>query len=234
VRKKKATLFDQVGQSEGSVVLNWHGKPEGEFIHFAEAFHLTTQEAIATLRQNKYFGPDGIPIEDFRAYPVVFLYRHAIELYLKAALCIGEPMLSLKGQPPVAKNRLNTHDLVVLREEWERVREAYAWAWNPSNPYFPTIERFRDVIQELHEVDEGSYAFRYPLDKKGLPSLRADLTFDVLALADVLDGMLHILRNAALGAHYELEDAYQEMDDRQQYERESESEPDYESDRSDD
>ena len=76
--------------------------------------------------ENPRCGLDGIPIEDFRAYPVEFLYRHALELYMKAVLLVGSPMLAIKGQPEINPQQLRTtHNFDVLTQELERIFEAY-------------------------------------------------------------------------------------------------------------
>lgn len=89
--KKKRKLFIDDGRPHGTVILNWHGTPEKEFTYIAEAFRVLAQEAVAKLRRNKRFGLHGLPIEDFRAYPIIFLYRHALELYMKAIVLVGYP-----------------------------------------------------------------------------------------------------------------------------------------------
>lgn len=110
----KRKLFDK-GRSHGRVILNYDGSPEGELTLFAEAFHLTAKEACTTLRQNPHFGLDHI---DFRAYPIVFLYRHALELYMKALILEGAPMLEIRGTGSIDRDRLlKTHSLDHLKQE---------------------------------------------------------------------------------------------------------------------
>jgi hypothetical protein len=64
-------------------MLNWHGTPEAELTFFAEGFYITAKEASARLREDPHLGLYGVPHRDFRAYPIVFLYRHALELYMR-------------------------------------------------------------------------------------------------------------------------------------------------------
>lgn len=134
--KNKRRLFVDKGEPHGTVVLNCNGALEREFTYFAEAFHAAGRDAVANLRQNPRFGLHGIPIEDFKAYPVVFLYRHALELYLKALILVGAPMLAIKGPNTFDRQKLlNTHSLDVLREQLERVLEAYDWEWDFGSPH---------------------------------------------------------------------------------------------------
>ena|SRR5688572_15898334 len=89
---KKRKLFVDDGSSHGTVILNWRGKPEEEFPYMAEAFRDAANDATRKLKRNKHFGIHGIPMEDFRAYPVIYLYlyRHALELSMKAVLIVYE------------------------------------------------------------------------------------------------------------------------------------------------
>lgn len=203
---KKKRMFVDKGHPEGTVVLNWHGTPEQEFKFFAEAFHLVAQEAVAALRQNPHFGLDGIPTEDFRAYPVVYLYRHALELYMKAVILVGSPMLAIKEMDGVDRQKiLTTHSLDGLRGHLERVFEAFEWEWDLGIPHFQSLDDFRETIAEIHAVDVHSDAFRYPLDTKGSPSLASHFRFDLFQFCEILDGLFLALQGAAIGATEELQ-----------------------------
>lgn len=217
--KKKSRLFVDDGRSHGTVILNWRGKPEKEFGYMAEAFHDAAKDAIRKLKRNKHFGIDGIPIEDFRAYPAIFLYRHALELSMKAILLIGTKMLALKGESQVNRRELlSTHSLDWLRAEVERVFQAYSWNWETGNRHFGSVKDLQEVIGEFHRIDARSFAFRYPVTTKGQPSLKEDFRFNVFHFAEVLDGLFPTLLGAASGAHYEYQDAAQALGEAQEEE----------------
>jgi len=202
---KKKRLFVDKGKPHGTVVLNWHGTPEREFTFFAEAFHLVAQDAVAALRKNPHFGLYGSPVEDFRAYPVVFLYRHALELYMKAVVLVGAPMLTIKGMGEINRETLlKNHSLDSLRQDLEKVFEAYEWEWDLGTPHFRSLDDFRKTIAELHSVDARSDAFRYPLDTKGQPSLESHFRFDLFEFCAVLDSLFPVFEGAAVGAYEEL------------------------------
>ena len=218
----KKRLFVDKGRPHGTVVLNWHGTPQGEFSHFAEAFHLVAKDAVAALQQNRHFGVQGIPLEDFRAYPVVFLYRHALELYMKAVILAGAPMLPIKRVTEVDRDRLlRTHSLDALRQDLERVFEAYEWEWDLDTPHFRSLEDFRQTVAELHAVDAGSYAFRYPIDTNGSASLASHFRFNVFEFCSVLDTLFRVLEGAAIGAYEELQATLEWMAEEREYELEN-------------
>jgi hypothetical protein len=220
VRKKR--VFADRSRPHGTVVLNWHGTPEREFIFFAEAFHLVAQDAVAALRKNPHFSLYGSPVEDFRAYPVAFLYRHALELYMKAVILVGAPMLTIKGIGQInQKELLKNHKLDSIRQDLEKVFDAYEWEWDLGNPRFRSLDDFRKTIAELHSVDARSDAFRYPLNTKGDPSLKSCLRFDLFEFCDVLDSLLAGLQGAAIAAQEELQVTREEMGDGHEWKAEN-------------
>jgi hypothetical protein len=109
----------------------------------AEAFYAAAKEGIEKLQANRHFGLDRTPIDDFQPYPVIFLYRHALELSMKALLRVGAGMLALKGLEPTNEQTLReTHSLNWLREDVERVFKAYGWKWNCGNKHFRTVDDY--------------------------------------------------------------------------------------------
>ena len=61
-----------------NTVLNWHHVPPKEFYFYARAFHKAAKSLVESVEL------DANPFADFNACPVVFMYRHALELHLKA------------------------------------------------------------------------------------------------------------------------------------------------------
>lgn len=199
-------VFVDPPSSDGMVVLNWQESAKDEIRFVAAAYHQVAREAIAALRGNSCFGTDGIPIEDFRAYPIVFLYRHALELHMKAVILAGAPMLMVRSMKPTDERRiLSTHRLEDLLPEVEQVFTAYEWKWDFGNSYCRSVEDFRTMINEIHTIDVGSYAFRYPIKKDGTASLPSHFRFDLFEFCGVLDKILPALEGAAIGAGDEFE-----------------------------
>jgi hypothetical protein len=234
--KKKRKLFVDDGQPHGTVILNWHGTPEGEFTYFAESFRVLAQESVAKLKENVHFGLHGIPLEDFKAYPVIFLYRHALELYMKAVLLVGSDMLCLRGNAAINRERvLKTHNLDELRQDLERVFDVYGWNWDLGSPHFRSVKDLRLIIGEFHGIDAGSYAFRYPVDTNGSASLEQDFRFNVFRFCSILDELFPTLEGAVIGAHEVYQNTIQAMGEAQEYEQQNEEyqeeydyyEPDY-------
>ena len=119
---KSNKLFNKNSNPKGTVVLNWHDTPESEFTYFAEAYHALAKKTVDDLKKNPGFGLYGSPLNDFLAYPIVFLYRHALELYMKAIILIAAPMLEIKEMGEVNRDKLlKNHSLDSLRQKLEQV-----------------------------------------------------------------------------------------------------------------
>lgn len=152
----------------------------------------------------------GSPRNDFRAYPIVFLYRHALELYLKAVILTASPMLKLRDMELIDRERLfTTHSLDVLRQDLERIFEVFEWEWDLGTPHFRTQEDFRKFIAELIHVDNKSDAFRYPLNTKGNASLKPHFSFNLYEFCSIFDDLLEKLEGAACAAFEELQLEYE-------------------------
>jgi hypothetical protein len=105
-------------------------------------------------------------------YPIVFCYRHHIELVFKD-LITG--MLSYHQQPPnkQAQRALKGHD---LQELWKTllpllVATAVSKNWPVTRE---DAEGIGSYVQQLHEIDPRSDAFRYETTKGGKTSLQTN------------------------------------------------------------
>jgi len=209
---KRKKLFNTNGNPRGTVLLNWHDTPEEEFTFYVEAYHIVAKEAVARLQENPQIGLHRSPMDNFRAYPVVFLYRHALELYMKAVILIAAPMLKIKNIGEINREKLlTTHSLDTLRLKLEQLFDAYEWEWDLGTPHFRTHEDFCKIISELHEIDKGSDAFRYPLDTKGNASLPPNFEFNLFRFCMILDELFTTLEGAAFAAYEDLQLEYELM-----------------------
>src|SRR5580704_17365487 len=82
-------LFEPTGTSSDAV-LNWYGQPIEKFDLHANAFHLVAKKLFKESSEEE--------VRDVRVCPIVYLYRHALELWLKEILLTGSKILQLEGQ----------------------------------------------------------------------------------------------------------------------------------------
>jgi hypothetical protein len=117
--------------------------------------------------------------------PVLFMYRHYIELRLKSLLLdAGELLDEPQDVPP----------LHYIRTLWQRVRKLLLRISPESDGAW--FKRADQVIHDFDSLDPTSFAFRYPVGKTGEPSLPLDLLID-LRVARQMIGELDILLSGA-------------------------------------
>lgn len=115
-------------------------------------------------------------------YPLVFLYRQALELQLKLLLPLAR---RLADAPAKDEHR---HELMPMWQELRRHLEVLITEKDDAE--HEAMEKF---ISQLHQADPQSFAFRYPTNKKGEVSL-PDLTHvNVRHLKEVMDSIFLML-----------------------------------------
>lgn len=169
----------------GNVVLNFRRAPRAEFGPYGEAFWRSASDLAKKLASSKGY-------RDTDACPIVFLYRHAFELYMKAIVICGRKLVRLSGKD-VNVDGLNEHRLVSLVSAAKTIFEEMGWSWERDACQ---VDR---VLQELDRVDPQSFTFRYPTNKKGAGLVPHHFGFNVLHFADQANGALRLLDGALTG-----------------------------------
>ena len=99
---------------------------------------------------------------DLLVYPVMFLYRHYLEISLKHILIVLWRYFGESSKLP-AHHRLD--------RLWGSVRPLMEREWN-SDEYMTYYDAIEKRIREFHKVDELSYSFRYPITTQNVSSLK--------------------------------------------------------------
>jgi hypothetical protein len=181
------------GRSRGDTVLNYKVDPKSELASYGHAFHEAGRRLVERLMERRRGDFDLYP---FSVCPIVFLYRHALELHLKAVIVWGAAILGVRRQPAPDED-FRSHSLKKLLADVRRVFEGVGWGWSWEEA--PTPTEFEELVAELDEIDAGSYAFRYPIDRKGESSVPERFSFNVADFAKKLDPILEMLHGADLG-----------------------------------
>lgn len=112
--------------------------------------------------------------QDFLIYPIVYLYRHHVELALKSIIGVSCVLLDRKLTGEDFKT-LGRHDLAEL---WKLARPLLNLVCTSAgNAEFPPddLEGIDAYIWQLHEHDPDGQRFRYARTKNRKPSLHPDL-----------------------------------------------------------
>lgn len=193
--KAKRALFHlpKRGWQPGRVTLNWSGDPLLDLEWIAESYQSVAHDRVTSLKESGEISAG----EEFLAYPIVFLYRQAFELRLKAIVFAGAVLLRDEGEVPMPMKDVMRHELVPLFEEVARILTKLmsdAEAWDLDEPNLRTRSDFRRIVSEFDAFDKGSYSFRYSIKTDGVtPSLERHFEFDLFAFSATMDSVLGAL-----------------------------------------
>jgi hypothetical protein len=190
---KEKTLFkDSDIRIGGSVTLKNGWDAAIEFGILAEAYRESAQATVSALAADDVFSRLISAHQSFRAYPVFFLYRQALELTLKGIILAGADLIALEGEVDQAALYRN-HNFERLRPDVEKVFEAIGWGWNFGIPGFQNIKDFRRLLSEFDEFDGTSTVCRYPVNGDGTPSIENGRCVNLFDFAETIDAVLEAM-----------------------------------------
>lgn len=99
--------------------------------------------------------------QDLLVFPIVYNYRHHLELMLKHLIGVGSYLSSREITPEVSRLVLRSHNLDQLWRALKPILFAAGQAvgWNPCAD---DIEGVESYIQQVHAVDRGRSASDMP------------------------------------------------------------------------
>jgi hypothetical protein len=126
-------------------------------------------------------------IQDLLVFPVLFAYRHWLELRLKSLIVLGKQWHEEPAKPPTG------HRLQCL---WPKARVAIEAAFPDDST---DLDALSAVISELSQVDPESQTFRYARNRKGAVNLDGPSNVNMAHIAAVMQKVALVLDGAADG-----------------------------------
>jgi|GEM_PF-2960388 len=120
---------------------------------------------------------------DILVYPVIFLYRHCLELQMKEIIFVGRHLIGKDFEP------LNDHNLTAL---WKKLKPLII----EIEPTYPKneLDKIDSVITNFELVDKKSDEFRYSLTKKSERTLKPELKYiNIRHFAEEMEPVLSTL-----------------------------------------
>lgn len=163
--RKGDTLFSNRGDWWNACIAwsgpEWHG--------YAEGYRLGAELLVRQVGET-------FSKQDYLVYPIIFLYRQALEVSLKHLLLKGCDLLD---QEPV---RANHHRLVAL---WRHCRPMIEEVWPDGSK--EELDAVGEVLAQFEAKDPGSTVFRYPVTTAGEKSIAGSEKIDILNFAEVAE-----------------------------------------------
>src|SRR6266481_6394898 len=127
----------------GNVVFNFRGRAINDLSAFAAGYHEAGKILVSQLESASGY-------RDYEGYPILFLYRHALELYLKAIVYQGAQLVGLISDEKLNTEKLLTsHKLTGLVPAIEAIFKAVGWKWNCEVSGLNSFDDFADLIREI-------------------------------------------------------------------------------------
>jgi len=184
--KRKTSASRRLRRQDQSArpLLRRRNIPVDDLFRYARSFDKAAQALAGSLR-----GGDRVSDVDFS--PVVFMYRHALELYLKA-LVLGDGGKFLATKPdPLSINK--THSVSWLAQFVCQIVTALKWEPEFKCEGIENLDDFKALVESVNSVDPGQYVFRFPGETEGQGS------FNVRGFATKMDALLALLDSTADG-----------------------------------
>ncbi|MBD2292207.1 hypothetical protein H6G06_01605 [Anabaena sphaerica FACHB-251] len=185
--------FYNADNDSTSFSISWVRTPRYHFGVFAQGYRFAANSVAKELIECGDF-------PDYKAYPVVFLYRHALELHLKNIIYRVAKLLFFKGIERIDNKLYNTHDLNDLSQN----------AYKVLTSAFPEDETLRKLLikvvhisEEFSEIDNNSFAYRYPINKEGQYSTKPNQVVNLSSLVSTMDSLLDELEVIDCGLNIE-------------------------------
>lgn len=188
----------------GNVVFNMNDLPIDQISVCAKSYHDAGKLLVGRLSSSRVYS-------DYDGYPILFLYRHALELYLKAivyrllSLCRLLSNDEADSSTLTEKKFLARHELLPMLPSIEAGFHAMGWVWELDDCPIRSWEDFRALVTEIEKLDPRSYSFRYPMQKDGSAALPQHLIINVITFASNMDPLLELLDGALTGIEERLD-----------------------------
>ncbi|WP_256657815.1 MULTISPECIES: hypothetical protein [unclassified Pseudomonas] len=168
-------LFIQGEDWQYNAMLNWS--------HFrADLYAFAYKDAADGLMEA--MANRKVPL-DSGIYPLLFLYRHALELQLKLMLTTARNLAGLEAR------NYEKHSLMPM---WSELRKLLK-ELGPNQPE-TEVSAVHGFIRQLNDVDPDSMAFRYATTRYGKEHLSDITHINIRHLRDVLDSIFLWLNGA--------------------------------------
>jgi hypothetical protein len=144
--------------------------------------------------------------QDTLIFPIVYLYRHHVELLLKRLLVIASSVVDRHLTAAELKH-LRKHRLDLL---WSDIKQTLSASCRKANFAPPARENMVGVdcyIEQLSSVDRESQSFRYPTSSDGHSALSGLTRINIRTFAEKMECFCELLASVEgnLQLHLDLE-----------------------------
>lgn len=165
--------------------------PEQDFSIFAKGYAYAASALAEFLLEKPNFSP-------YEAYPVLFLYRHAFELYLKGFYYKAGLLSYFKNVEDVEvdNSQKYKHALVPFAIVFKKL---CAVLFPSDNTLSSLAIKVNQIAVEFEQIDKDSFSYRYPINTKGNASIIFRKSVNLLAVYQTMRTLLNDLEVVDFG-----------------------------------
>lgn len=152
-------LFKAVKMDKTNADVGWMNNRS---VFYSHGYRAAAEKLI------KDYGSLSLPERDSMVFPVIFLYRHYLEIEIKDLIYRIE---YFSGNE---KLEITHHRLLNIWDILDKKYDELLTNISPKYNFCSDKDRnsIRVLIKEFNNIDELSFSFRYPKDKKGNKSIK--------------------------------------------------------------
>ncbi|RME21470.1 MAG: hypothetical protein D6800_12050 [Candidatus Zixiibacteriota bacterium] len=183
----------------GNVVFNFTPVPQ---IDELGAFAAGYQNAAETLLQSVM---SKAGYRDCDCYPIFYLYRHALELYIKAVFYRGAKLLELVTDESLEIDLVTTdHRLERFLPGIEAIFKDRGWLDGVQGQEYQYMVK---VIANVETIDPKSISFRYPTTRRNVSPFGKHTVINVIEFARDVGHVLDLLGGALMALNEDWQNA---------------------------
>jgi len=174
VRKSIFKMKGSVGDSKTKCFIKHAGMFDFDFSYMSDQYKRAADKIILEVKNGSdIFHPDGL------FFPTAYLYRHSIELKLKAIIDINIKCKLIENNESV-QSAMSWHN---VNDLWNILKPSLIEQWPDAdrNP----LNNVEALIREFYLIDKSGQAFRYSHSKEG--NVYRDKFPDVVCLQEIKD-----------------------------------------------
>ena len=181
-------------------VISFTANPKRDFGVYAKGYARAASTLAESLLEKPRF-------PDYEAYPVIFLYRHAFELYLKAVCNQAGLIAYFKGIEGEDFEFKPTHRLEPLAVIFQKICTTLFPSDTEINQLTNKVTIF---AREFSQIDNASFGYRYPTTKSGKSATNRHQMVNLFSFHNSMKELLDELEIITFGFDIE-EDRLQEI-----------------------
>jgi hypothetical protein len=172
----------------GNALLNWTNDAPNDVVLYAISYRNAAQNLVSSHQSR------GMSSIDYAACPIIFLFRHSIELYLK---CLVYRIARLSVEHDDVQHILprlwREHSLMRLLGMAKPVLTAMSSQLPSGLRNFDPD--YLEFLENLDNLDTGSYTFRYPVTSRGNAALNNVLLTNIFRVDEESNRVLDFLNS---------------------------------------